>query len=166
MRICPCFQGEVECSRAEYDKVVFVIGVNLVMRNLHNCYQEISAILEAPLQRYSTFPIKWEALKWEARRVFPLAIYSGRNGNSLKWEEISWILTKTRKLRFKTSLKFTAIYSGRNGNSLKWEATRNSLLKSERNGIPFDRECTVRHWVLVLESWIKYWLTWSPVRTR
>ena len=65
---------------------------------------------------------------------FSLANYSGRNGNSQKWEEISRILTKTRKLRFKTSLELFAIYSGRNGNSQKWETTQNSLLEMSEMG--------------------------------
>ena len=70
---------------------------------------------------------KWgENSKWDA---LPLAIYSGRNGISNKWGEFSRILAKTRKFRFKTSLKIIAIYSGRNGISNKWGATiRNSLL--------------------------------------
>ena len=95
---------------------------------------------------YSTFPIKWEALQMGSSCLFGLLFFSRTNGISNKWEEISRILTKTRKFCFKTSLKFIVIFSRRNGISNKWEEIQNSLLKKYGNGIPVDRECTVVLW--------------------
>ena len=60
---------------------------------------------------------------------FGLLFFSRTNGTSHKWEEISRILTKTRKLSFKTRSKFIAIFSGRNGKGNNSELFTNKAVK-------------------------------------